>query len=220
MSDWTSLREQEMSKPYWSELEQFVADERSRTDVYPPEPEVYEALDLTPLDKVKVVILGQDPYHGEGEAHGLAFSVKPGVPVPPSLRNIFTLLEKDLGIEPPDHGCLTHWAEEGVLLLNTALTVSADNAGSHLSAGWRTFTEAVIMTVNDSPRPTVFILWGSKARVLRRLVTGDHHLVIESSHPSPLGAYRGFLESTPFSEANAFLEEHGRGAINWAIPNQ
>ncbi len=178
------------------------------------------ALELTPLDQVRVVILGQDPYHGAGQAHGLAFSVQPGVKVPPSLVNIYKELESDLGLKRPTHGNLTHWAKQGVLLLNNALTVEATKAGSHQKRGWEQFTDAVIAAVADQGRPTVFLLWGShaqkKAARIPALTTGPH-LVLQAPHPSPLSAYTGFFGCRHFSQANAFLEAHGRGVIDWSV---
>lgn len=187
--------------------------------VYPPRGQRLAALALTPLDEVKVVILGQDPYHGPGQAHGLSFSVPPGVRQPPSLVNIYKELRSDLGVSPPDHGDLSHWARQGVLLLNNALTVEAGQAGSHQNRGWEAITDAAVAAVAARPLPSVFILWGShaqgKAARIPELTDSERHLVIRSPHPSPLSAYRGFLGSKPFSRANAFLESHGRGAIDW-----
>lgn len=195
------------------------AEETAGKRIYPPRGQRLAALELTPLDKVKVVILGQDPYHGPGQAHGLAFSVPQGVPPPPSLVNIYKELKSDLGIGPPDHGDLSHWAKQGVLLLNNALTVEAGQAGSHQNRGWEAITDAAVAAVAALPEPSVFILWGShaqaKAARIPELTNNDRHLVIRSPHPSPLSAHRGFFGSKPFSRANAFLEANGRGAIDW-----
>ncbi len=195
------------------------AEETAGKHIYPPRGQRLAALELTPLDKVKVVILGQDPYHGPGQAHGLAFSVPQGVPSPPSLVNIYKELKSDLGIGPPDHGDLSHWAKQGVLLLNNALTVEAGQAGSHQNRGWEAITDAAVAAVATRPEPSVFILWGShaqgKAARIPELVNSGRHLIIRSPHPSPLSAHRGFFGSKPFSRANAFLEANGRGAIDW-----
>lgn len=218
ITDWDSLRRHEATKQYWADLQRFLEEERSDRKVYPPVDEVFAALELTPLAKVKVVILGQDPYPGEGQAHGLAFSVRPAVRPPPSLQNIYQELESDLGIRPPNHGCLEHWARQGVLLLNTALTVRAGEAESHVGKGWETFTDEVLRVVSSKEEPTVFMLWGRQAQRKKRLIS-EHHLGIESSHPSPLGVYRGFRGSRPFSRANEFLLQNGREPVDWQIPD-
>jgi len=207
----------ELSRPYWSALQEFVEDERRQHRVYPPHEEVFAALDATPHSAVRAVILGQDPYHGEGQAHGLCFSVHHGVPVPPSLRNIRAELRDDLGIEPPRHGNLGAWARRGVLLLNTTLTVREGEAGSHRGKGWETFTDHVIKAVNERTVRTVFILWGTHARLKKALVTNPLHTVIESAHPSPLSARNGFLGSKPFSRANAALVEAGLEPLDWSL---
>jgi len=186
--------------------------------VYPPEPEVFAALHSTPREQVKVMILGQDPYHGPGQAHGLCFSVRSGVDVPPSLRNIFTELQSDLGLDPPDHGCLQTWADQGVLLLNATLTVRAHQAASHQGKGWEVFTDQVIRSVNDKPERVVFILWGASARKKQTLIDTSRHTIIQSAHPSPLSSYRGFFGSQPFSRANEALVEAGREPVDWRIP--
>lgn len=201
------------------------AEEEAGKAIYPPRGLRLAALAMTPLDKVRVVILGQDPYHGEGQAHGLAFSVRHGVRPPPSLVNIFKELESDLGLKRPETGDLSKWAEQGVLLLNNTLTVEAGKAGSHAGRGWDAVTDACVAAVAASGEPTVFILWGSHARKKAARVPGlgpdgrgaPHHLVLTSPHPSPLSAHGGFFGSRPFSQANAFLEEHGRGAIDWSL---
>jgi uracil-DNA glycosylase len=218
-TDWNPVLRVEFEKPYWQDLQSFVSDERSRFEVYPPHDEVFAALHLTPYENVKILILGQDPYHGPGQAHGLCFSVRPPVPPPPSLENIFKELESDLGVPRPDHGSLQHWAEQGVLLLNATLTVRARTAGSHQRKGWETFTDQVIQAVNDKEERVVFILWGSSARKKKALVDLDRHVVIESPHPSPLSAHRGFFGSQPFSRANDALVEAGRSPVDWAIPS-
>jgi uracil-DNA glycosylase len=217
-TDWNPVLRGELAKPYFAELQAFVADQRSRGPVFPPEADVFAALHLTPYADVKVLILGQDPYHGPGQAHGLCFSVRPGVPVPPSLRNIHAELESDLGIARPDHGCLDAWARRGVLLLNATLTVSAHQAASHQGKGWEAFTDEVIAAVNAKPERVVFILWGSSARRKKVLVDTSRHVVIESPHPSPLSAHRGFLGSRPFSRANAALVAARREPVDWSIP--
>lgn len=194
------------------------------TTVYPPRGTRLTALELTPLDAVKVVILGQDPYHGPGQAHGLAFSVPQGVPPPPSLVNMLKELEADLGLPHPGHGNLAAWARQGVLLLNNALTVTAGQAGSHQQKGWEAITDAAVAAVAARPQPSVFVLWGSHAQAKAARVPGlgangaaARHLVLRAPHPSPLSAYRGFFGSRPYSQANAFLEQHGRGAIDWRL---
>ncbi|MDH4075298.1 MAG: uracil-DNA glycosylase [Acidimicrobiia bacterium] len=217
-TDWNPVLRAELAKPYWAELQAFVDAERARHQVYPPPDEVFAALHLTPYAEVKVLILGQDPYHGPGQAHGLCFSVRPPVAPPPSLENIFAELHADLGLPVPRHGSLRHWAEQGVLLLNATLTVRAHQAGSHQKKGWETFTDQVIRAVNDKPERVVFILWGSFARQKRALITGPQHSVIESPHPSPLSAHRGFFGSRPFSRANEALMEAGREPVDWALP--
>ncbi|MDH4115793.1 MAG: uracil-DNA glycosylase [Acidimicrobiia bacterium] len=218
-TDWNPLLGGELSKPYWHDLMQFVAQERGRYSVYPPEEEVFAALHLTPFASVKVLILGQDPYHGPRQAHGLCFSVRKGVEKPPSLVNIHTELASDLGCPVPSHGSLEHWASQGVLLLNATLTVRARRAASHQKKGWETFTDAVIRAVNDKPERVVFVLWGSSARQKKGFVDMTRHTVIESPHPSPLSAHRGFFGSRPFSRANEALTAAGRSAVEWCIPD-
>jgi uracil-DNA glycosylase len=217
-TDWNPVLRGEFTKPYWAELQQFVAAERARGVVYPPVDEVFAALHLTPYAEVKVVILGQDPYHGPDQAHGLCFSVRPGVTPPPSLQNIFKEMESDLGVPPPNHGCLDSWARQGVLLLNASLTVRQGRAASHQGKGWETFTDEVLMAVNEKPERVVFILWGASARKKKAFVDRSRHVVIESPHPSPLSASSGFFGSRPFSRANAALAEAGRDPIDWQIP--
>jgi uracil-DNA glycosylase len=216
-TDWNPVLRGELAKPYWQDLQRYVAEERARTEVYPPPDQVFAALHLTPYAEVKVLILGQDPYHGPGQAHGLCFSVQPGVPAPPSLVNILKELHDDLGVTPPDHGCLEAWARRGVLLLNATLTVRARQAASHQGKGWETFTDEVIRAVNAKPERVVFILWGASARKKRALIDTTRHVVIESAHPSPLSAHNGFFGSRPFSRANAALVEAGREPVDWGL---
>jgi uracil-DNA glycosylase len=219
-TDWNPVLRGEFDKPYWRELQAFVRAERQRAQVYPPAEQVFAALHLTPYAETKVLILGQDPYHGPGQAHGLCFSVPVGTDPPPSLFNIFQELQSDLGYPPPDHGNLEHWAREGVLLLNAVLTVRAHAAASHAGKGWETFTDQVIAAVNAKPERVVFILWGAKARAKRPLIDTTRHVIIESAHPSPLSAHNGFFGSRPFSRANAALVEAGRTPVDWRIPPQ
>ncbi len=217
-TDWNPLLRAEFTKPYWVELQAFVAAEREATTVYPPADDVFAALRLTPHAEVKVVILGQDPYHGPDQAHGLAFSVKPPVPPPPSLSNIFKELESDLGIPRALHGSLITWAAQGALLLNATLTVRSGAAASHQKKGWETFTDQVLRVVNDKSETVVFLLWGTSARKKVKLIDTSRHVIIESPHPSPLSAHRGFFGSRPFSRVNEALEAAGHTAINWELP--
>ena len=214
-SEWMDALREEMSKPYFVELTDFVRAERERFTVFPPDHEVFAALRLTPLDRVRVVILGQDPYHGPRQAHGLCFSVREGVAIPPSLRNIFREMNNDLGITPPIHGNLEHWAAQGVLLLNATLTVRAGQAGSHHKRGWETFTDRIIELLGSRENPLVFVLWGAHARSKKRFVH-PHHAVIESAHPSPLSAHNGFFGSRPFSRINEALASFGSTPIEWS----
>lgn len=217
-TDWNPVLRGEFDKPYWAELQHFVATERARHTVYPPHDQVFAALHLTPYELTRVVLLGQDPYHGPGQAHGLCFSVRDGVDLPPSLVNIFTELRNDLGIEAPAHGNLESWARQGVLLLNTCLTVRSGAAASHHGKGWENFTDEVLRTVNAKPHRVVFILWGAQARKKKALIDTSRHTVIESAHPSPLSAHNGFFGSRPFSRANAALVEAGLDPIDWRLP--
>ena len=216
-TDWNPLLRSEFDEPYWRDLQAFVATERARHTVFPPHDQVFAALHLTPYAHTRVLILGQDPYHGPRQAHGLCFSVQPGIAVPPSLANIHRELYDDVGIEPPGHGNLEAWARRGVLLLNATLTVRAGQAGSHQGKGWETFTDQVIRTVNDKRERVVFVLWGSYARRKKALVDTSRHTVIESAHPSPLSAHNGFFGSRPFSRANAALEAAGLEPIDWSL---
>ncbi|RQW69703.1 uracil-DNA glycosylase [Halomonas sp. YLB-10] len=209
----------EFQAPYMQQLKAFLAAEKAaRKTIYPHSSDWFRAFELTPLDEVRVVILGQDPYHGPGQAHGLCFSVREGVKPPPSLVNIYKELAQDLGVTPVNHGHLEAWARQGVLLLNTSLTVEEGNAGSHRGKGWETFTDRAIETVNAEAPPCVFLLWGSHARQKKALVDQERHLVLESPHPSPLSAHRGFFGNHHFSRANAFLAEHGRSPVDWQLP--
>lgn len=230
MSDTVKLHESwlrplagEFANPYMQQLKAFlVAEKEAGKPVFPKGSEWFRALDLTPLDRVRVVILGQDPYHGPGQAHGLCFSVRPGVRVPPSLVNIYKEMESDLGIPPAPHGFLEHWAKQGVLLLNSVLTVEQGLAASHQGRGWERFTDAVISEVNRSARPVVFMLWGAyaqrKAAQVASIERGGPHLVLKAAHPSPLSAHNGFFGCRHFSKANAFLEAQGLPPIDWALP--
>lgn len=218
-TDWNPVLRSELTKPYWQQLTGFVADERRRGSVFPPEAEVFNALHLTPFAATRVVILGQDPYHGPKQAHGLCFSVRPGVAIPPSLANIYTELRADLGIATPNHGNLEAWARQGVLLLNTTLTVRAGQANSHQGKGWEIFTDEVLRAVAAKPHRVVFLLWGAAARKKKSLVDLPRHTVIESAHPSPLSAHNGFFGSRPFSRTNAALVEAGLEPIDWQLPD-
>lgn len=216
-TDWNPVLRGEFTKPYWPDLQAFVAAERARFTVYPPSEEVFAALHLTPYTETRVLILGQDPYHGPRQAHGLCFSVRRGVAIPPSLANIHAELRYDLGIEPPDHGNLEPWAHQGVLLLNATLTVRAGQAASHQGRGWETFTDEVIRTVSAKERAVVFVLWGAYARRKRALIDSTRHTIIESAHPSPLSAHNGFFGSKPFSRANAALQAAGLEPVDWRL---
>ncbi len=215
--DWESLLAQESAKPYFQGLQQFVSVERQSYDVYPPAELTFAALEATSLSETRIVILGQDPYHGQGQAHGMCFSVQPGVTTPPSLRNVFKELRADLGLEFPSHGNLSAWAQQGVLLLNTTLTVRAGEAASHVGRGWETFTDEVISLVNNKSERCVFLLWGASARKKKSLITNPLHVILEAPHPSPLSAHTGFFGSRPFSQANAALQDAGLPEIDWQI---
>lgn len=214
---WDELLKDEYKKDYFINLKKFIINEYKTKTIYPKMSEIFNAFIKTPYENVKVVILGQDPYHGENEAEGLSFSVKIGIAKPPSLINIFSELESDLNIKPPNHGSLVSWAEQGVLLLNSSLTVVKDNPKSHSNKGWEIFTDEVIKIINKKDTPVVFILWGSDARSKKSLITNKKHLIIESAHPSPLSAYRGFFGSKPFSRTNEFLIKNNIEPINWKI---
>lgn len=218
-SGWQRVLASEIEKPYFQALETFVAAERNTHTVYPPEGEVFSALRLTPYPDVKVFILGQDPYHDDNQAHGLAFSVRPGVKPPPSLRNIFKELKTDVGCRLPNNGYLVPWARQGVLLLNAVLTVRAHEPNSHKDHGWETFTDAVLRAVNARPDPVVFVLWGGYARKKTGLIDPGRHIILESAHPSPLSARSGFFGSRPFSKINAALRAAGQGEVDWQLPD-
>ncbi|MEH6823164.1 MAG: uracil-DNA glycosylase [Motiliproteus sp.] len=203
---------------YMQQLQQFLQQEQARDSIYPPEAEVFNALNLTPLARVKVVILGQDPYHGPDQAHGLSFSVKPGVKIPPSLANIYKELQQDVGFQPVDHGCLAHWAGQGVLLLNSVLTVQQACPNSHQGKGWERFTDRIIHLLNEQQAGIVFMLWGSYAQKKGAFIDPERHCVLQAPHPSPLSAYRGFFGCAHFSKANAYLCEHGETGIDWQLP--
>lgn len=217
---WKAALTPEFHSPYMQSLKAFLKEEKAHGKrIFPKGSEYFRALDLTPLDRVKVVILGQDPYHGEGQAHGLCFSVRPGVRIPPSLVNIYKEMQSDLGIPPARHGFLEHWAKQGVLLLNSVLTVEEGKAAAHQGRGWERFTDAVIARVNDLPQPVVFILWGAYAQKKAAFVDVSRHLVLKSAHPSPLSAHNGFLGSRPFSKTNDWLKAQGVTPIDWKLPD-
>ncbi len=210
----------EFQKPYMQQLRQFLQHEKQQGKIiYPPAALWFNAFNSTPFDKVKVVILGQDPYHGPQQAHGLCFSVPKNIPPPPSLQNIFKELQSDLGLPFPAHGCLQHWAEQGVLLLNAVLTVEQAKAAAHQGKGWETFTDAAIAALNNKREGLVFLLWGSYAQKKGAIIDPHKHLVLQSAHPSPLSAYRGFLGNKHFSQANTYLKNHNQKEINWALPD-
>jgi uracil-DNA glycosylase len=216
---WKAALEPEFASPHLQALKEFLVSEKALgKEIFPKGAEYFRALDLTPLGKVRVVILGQDPYHGDGQAHGLCFSVRPGVRIPPSLINIYKELERDLGIEPARHGFLEHWANQGVLLLNSVLTVERGLAASHQGQGWERFTDAVIRAVNAQESPAVFMLWGAYAQRKAAFVDASKHMVLKAPHPSPLSAHQGFIGCGHFSRANGFLAERGLAAIEWKLP--
>lgn len=214
MIQWREVLLEEFDKPYWRDLSKFLDKERGEHRIYPSELDTFRAFLSTPYDQVKAVIIGQDPYHGEGEAHGLCFSVNHGIRIPPSLKNIYKELHDDLGISIPNHGCLQEWAKQGVLLLNSVLTVRKDSPGSHAGKGWEIFTDTVIKNLNDNKEHLVFILWGNYAKKKGQLIDREKHLVIESAHPSPFSATK-FFGSKPFSRTNAYLSSYTIPAINW-----
>lgn len=218
-NDWAPVVRGECQKPYYQKLTEFIKSEYLSTEhiIYPPSEDIFNALDLTPLHEVKAVILGQDPYHDKDQAHGLCFSVQPGIQPPPSLVNIYKELHEDLGCKIPNNGYLVKWARQGVLMLNTVLTVRAHQANSHKGKGWEQFTDAIIQAVNLQERPIVFILWGRNARNKKKMLTNPKHLILESAHPSPLSAYNGFFGSRPFSKTNEFLKANGAAPIDWQI---
>lgn len=218
-NDWLGAIGGEFKKEYYKKLYQFVKEEYSTHVIYPPSEDIFNAMHLTPLKEVKVVIIGQDPYHNVNQAHGLCFSVRPEVDIPPSLVNIYKELQDDLGCYVPNNGYLVKWAKQGVLMLNTVLTVRAHQAASHQGKGWEQFTDAIIEAVNKEERPIVFILWGKPAQMKKKMLDNPKHLILEAPHPSPLSAYRGFFGSRPFSKTNTFLQEHGVEPIDWQIEN-
>ena len=218
-NDWLAPLGEEFKKPYYHKLYEQIKQEYQSRQIFPDANDIFNAFELTPLSKVKVVILGQDPYHNVGQAHGLCFSVKPDVDIPPSLVNIYQELKEDMGCYVPNNGYLTKWAEQGVLLLNTVLTVRAHAANSHRGIGWEEFTDAAIRALNEQDHPIVFILWGRPAQNKKVMLNNPGHLILEAPHPSPLSAYRGFFGSRPFSKTNAFLEQHGLTPIDWQIEN-
>ncbi len=218
-NDWLGPLSPEFKKPYYAKLYRTIREEYTTRQIFPDSDDIFNAFSLTPLSEVKVVILGQDPYHNVGQAHGLCFSVKPDVEIPPSLVNIYQELNTDLGCYEPDNGYLVKWAKQGVLLLNTVLTVRAHEANSHRGIGWEEFTDAAIRILNEQDRPIVFMLWGKPAQMKKSMLNNPRHLVLEAPHPSPLSAYRGFFGCRHFSRANAFLEDHGLLPIDWQIEN-
>lgn len=217
-NDWRPILEKAAQKESYKELKQFLINEIETEEIYPEKENIWQAFQWTPYHKVKVVLLGQDPYHGENQAHGLSFSVKPDVSVPPSLRNMYKELETDLGIPPVSHGYLKKWAQEGVLLLNTVLTVRKGQAHSHQNKGWENLTDDVIRALNEREKPVVFLLWGNAAKSKQKMIDETKHAVITSVHPSPLSAYRGFFGSRPFSKTNEALKEIGEEPIDWQLP--
>ena len=218
-NDWLDALKGEFKKPYYKKLFETVNEEYRTRQIFPPADDIFNAFHLTPLHNVKAVILGQDPYHNVGQAHGLCFSVKKGVDIPPSLVNIYKELHDDLGCTIPNHGCLTKWAEQGVLMLNTVLTVRAHQANSHRGIGWEQFTDAVIRTLNDQDRPIVYLLWGRPAQTKKSMLYNPKQLVLTAAHPSPLSASRGFFGCRHFSQTNEFLEKNGLAPIDWQIEN-
>ncbi|WP_406944025.1 uracil-DNA glycosylase [Halobacillus sp. SY10] len=217
-TDWADRLNEEFTKDYFKKLQSIIETEYKTHSIHPAYDDVFAALRYTPYSSTKVVILGQDPYHGKNQAHGLSFSVRPGSRIPPSLRNIYKELKEDLGVQPPDHGSLHSWAEQGVLLLNDVLTVREGDANSHRGLGWETFTDAVIQTLNERKMPVVFFLWGKHAQKKGSFINREKHLVLTSSHPSPFAAHRGFFGSRPFSQANTFLCNNGMDPVDWSLP--
>ncbi|GAB4074016.1 uracil-DNA glycosylase [Barrientosiimonas marina] len=216
-NDWAPIMEKEFQKDYYLTLRSFLKQEYGAHTVYPDMYDIFNALHYTDYQNTKVVILGQDPYHGPNQAHGLSFSVQPDVTIPPSLKNIYQELNDDIGLPIPEHGCLTDWAKQGVLLLNTVLTVRAGKPASHRGQGWEHFTNEVIQQVNAKTDPVVFIFWGRHAQAKESLITAPQHLIIKSSHPSPFSAHKGFFGSRPFSRTNQFLKENGRAPVDWHV---
>lgn len=217
MTTWNQIIKKESGKDYFKRIIEFIQEDGKKHEIYPPRDDIFNAFFLSPYDQTRVVILGQDPYHNPGQAHGLSFSVKPGCPPPPSLVNIYKELKSDLGIEPPNHGHLESWAKQGVLLINATLTVRKNEPNSHKDIGWDIFTNQVISYLNEKKSPVVFILWGGFARSKKKFISNSHHFIVESAHPSPLSAYNGFFGSKPFSQTNNFLIENGQEPINWKL---
>lgn len=218
-SSWLDVLQDEFDKPYMVNLKQFLAAQKAEgKTIYPAGSNWFAAFNHTPFDQVKVVILGQDPYHGPNQAHGLCFSVLPGIAIPPSLRNMYQELQADLGVTAPDHGCLTHWAEQGVLLLNATLTVEQGNAGAHQGQGWEQFTDRAVQALNEQREGLIFLLWGSYAQKKGAFIDTSKHRVLKAPHPSPLSSYRGFFGSKHFSLANQYLDEQGAKPIDWQLP--
>ena len=215
MTTWNEILSEEMKKDYYQQLQAFIQKRRAEVRVFPDEKNVFNALELTPFESVKVVILGQDPYHGFGQAHGLSFSVQKGIPLPPSLKNIYKELQEDIGGELPTEGDLSHWAQQGVLLLNTVLTVEEGNANSHKGKGWERLTNQLIESLNELKHPVIFILWGKPAQDKEKLIINSNHVILKAPHPSPLSAYRGFFGSKPFSRVNDILIQQGQTPIRW-----
>ncbi len=218
-TDWMQALGDDLHQPYFKKLSEFVDTERSVATVFPPQDEVFTAMETTPLESVGVMILGQDPYHDDDQAHGLCFSVKKGIAPPPSLVNMFKELKADVGCRIPNNGCLTPWAEQGILMLNAVLTVRAHQPNSHKGKGWETFTDAAIRALNAREQPVVFVLWGAYAQKKAELIDASRHAIVKSAHPSPLSARNGFFGSKPFSKINALLQANGRPEIDWQIPD-
>lgn len=218
-NSWDNVLDEEFQKEYFTELLAKVDEEYQTRKIYPPRDKIFSALKLCDFKDIKVVLLGQDPYHGEGQAHGLCFSVMPGVTPPPSLKNIYKELASDVGFVPPNHGCLISWARQGVLLLNTTLTVREGQPNSHSTYGWQTFTDEIIKKIDESDNPVVFLLWGGNAKSKMKLIKNKKHLVLYSAHPSPLSAYNGFFGNKHFSKTNEFLVQNGKTPIDWSINN-
>ncbi len=214
---WDEILQEEYQKQYFKDLQQFIEEEYNTQTIYPPKEDIWSGFKEVPYNKVKVVILGQDPYHGQGQAHGMAFSVKPGVKVPPSLRNIYKELNQTMDFDIPEHGYLMKWAQEGVLMLNTVMTVREGKAGSHKNKGWEKFTDAVIKKLNDRQSPIVFLLWGAPAKKKEELITSPWHAVLTAAHPSPLSAYNGFFGCDHFNKANQYLKQWGQQPIDFKI---
>ncbi len=218
-ADWRDVLAEEFEKPYFLKLQEYVAKERVEQTIYPPAEEVFTAFHQTPYDQVRVLLLGQDPYHGEGQAHGLSFSVKPGIRQPPSLKNMLKEMASDIGGTMPNNGCLIPWTEQGMMLLNAVLTVRMKKASSHKNQGWETFTDAVIKKIDEKTDPVVFVLWGGYARKKAKLIDNEKHTILEAAHPSPLSAHAGFFGSKPYSKINQALKDNGQPEINWQIPD-